>query len=292
MKTFSLVFLLVLQNTTNVLLMRYLSLSYDESVLLITLSELLKLVLCTCMCRIYEIKLYMRESMKFVIPAFMYTFQSNLLFIAIRRIPAPLFQLLYPPMKTLITALLTIYIFKLEIHNRQLFALFLFIIGSILVNDVNTFTFSLHSDSFIGLTCILVASCTSGISAVYLEHKLKQNLSVWEQNVYLNGWSVLMSLCITKSFSRLQFNVSTCFLIFVNSLGGIIVAAVMKYADNIVKCFALSLSTIICTVLSIYFFGFVISYRFTLGSFITIGALKIYNSKPKEKITHYDEDKV
>ena len=291
MKTFSLVSLLVLQNTANVLLMRFLSLSYDESVLLVTLSEILKLVLCICVCKMYKIKVYMRESIKFIIPAFMYTLQSNLLFIAIKRIPAPLFQLIYPPMKTFITALLTIYVFKLRIYCHQIFALFLFIVGSVFVNDADTISFSLHSDSSLGLICILIASCTSGLSAVFLEHQLKQKYSIWEQNVYLNGWGVIISLCISTSFSKLHINIWTCTLIFVNSLGGIIVAAVMKYSDNIVKCFALSISTIMCTVLSVYLFGFAISYKFIFGSLMTIGAVKIYNLKPKNIIVH-DEDKV
>ncbi len=44
-------------------------------------------------------------------------------------------------------------------------------------------------------------------------------------------------------------------IIVLGALGGLIIAAVMKYADNIVKGFATSISIVFSSIVSYYFFN-------------------------------------
>ena len=63
--------------------------------------------------------------------------------------------------------------------------------------------------------------------------------------------------------------------------GGLLVAATMKYADNIVKCFAAALAILSGTLLSIPLFGFQPSHTFALGVGLTVVASTIYSSAPE-----------
>ena len=67
-----------------------------------------------------------------------------------------------------------------------------------------------------------------------------------------------------------------------NGLGGLLVAATMKYADNIAKCFAAALSVITGTLFSVPLFGFSLSSVFALGATFTVVASTIYSLAPEK----------
>lgn len=56
---------------------------------------------------------------------------------------------------------------------------------------------------------------------------------------------------------------------------------VIKYADNILKGFATSLSIILSSILSVFLFDYVITLMFSLGGAMVIGAVYLY-SLPKK----------
>ena len=51
------------------------------------------------------------------------------------------------------------------------------------------------------------------------------------------------------------------YLVGMNATGGLLVAVVVKYADNILKGFACSLAIIISSIISIFLFGFQLSLQ-------------------------------
>lgn len=61
-------------------------------------------------------------------------------------------------------------------------------------------------------------------------------------------------------------------------LPGLVVAVVIKYADNILKSFATAVSIITSTVVSIYVFGFVVSRLFVLGGALIFLAIWLYSN--------------
>lgn len=66
-------------------------------------------------------------------------------------------------------------------------------------------------------------------------------------------------------------------VISMQAFGGLLVAIVVKYADNILKGFATSFSIILSCIVSVYLFSFHISFQFVLGAALVILAIYIYS---------------
>ncbi|KAL3815624.1 hypothetical protein ACHAXA_007156, partial [Cyclostephanos tholiformis] len=62
------------------------------------------------------------------------------------------------------------------------------------------------------------------------------------------------------------------------AFGGLVVSAVIKYADNILKSFASALSIVSVTVISSLLFGFHVSYMFSLGCLLQLISIKLYST--------------
>lgn len=74
------------------------------------------------------------------------------------------------------------------------------------------------------------------------------------------------------------FDGLTLFIALVQAAGGIIVAATVKYADNILKTFATAISIIMSCILSYWVFGDLnLAPTFTLGTIIIIASTIIYS---------------
>jgi UDP-sugar transporter A1/2/3 len=65
------------------------------------------------------------------------------------------------------------------------------------------------------------------------------------------------------------------------SAGGLIVAVVVKYADNILKGFATSISIVISSIASVALFGSRIGTIFLLGTALVLGATYLYSLPDK-----------
>lgn len=72
------------------------------------------------------------------------------------------------------------------------------------------------------------------------------------------------------------------YLVILQAAGGLIVAVVVKYADNILKGFATSVAILISCVVSIYLFNFVLTVQFALGTMLVIGSIFLYGYVPKK----------
>lgn len=72
------------------------------------------------------------------------------------------------------------------------------------------------------------------------------------------------------------------YLVVLNAVGGLLVAMVVKYADNILKGFATSLAIVISTVASIFFFGFVLTLQFLVGTALVMVSIFLYSHEPSK----------
>lgn len=70
------------------------------------------------------------------------------------------------------------------------------------------------------------------------------------------------------------------YLVLLQAGGGLIVAMVVKYADNILKGFATSLAIIISCIASIYLFDFYLTFQFALGASLVILSIFLYGYVP------------
>lgn len=141
-----------------------------------------------------------------------------------------------------------------------------------------------------GLIAVIISCLSSGFAGVYFEKILKgSSASVWVRNVQLGIFGTVLGLlglwwtdgpAVAQRGFLFGYSGLVWAVIFNQAFGGLLVAVVVKYADNILKGFATSFSIIISTVLSIYLFGFRVDLLFTVGAGLVIGAVYMY-SLPK-----------
>jgi UDP-sugar transporter A1/2/3 len=145
---------------------------------------------------------------------------------------------------------------------------------------------------FIGLVAVLCAACTSGFSGVYFEKVLKgSQTSLWLRNVQMGIPSIIIAFITVyakdaKAISEQGFLGGYTSLVWtvvvVQAVGGLIVAVVVKYADNVLKVFATSFSIVISCVISAIFFDFHASFAFTIGASLVVVSTVLY-SQPEKK---------
>lgn len=73
------------------------------------------------------------------------------------------------------------------------------------------------------------------------------------------------------------YTIYTWLAILNQAFGGLLVAVVVKYADNILKGYATSLSIIISCICSVYLFDFELSFIFAVGSSMVCLAVYLYS---------------
>jgi len=148
-------------------------------------------------------------------------------------------------------------------------------------------------DQVLGFVAVTVSCVTSGFAGVYFEKVLKSasKLSLWERNVQLAAYSIVIAFVtiVLKDFSRVVsdgplvgMSFSSCMVIVLQAAGGLVIAVVVRYTDNIAKAFATSVSVIISCILSIFFFDFRPSLGFFSGAFLVGCAVRFYSSKPDD----------
>lgn len=129
-------------------------------------------------------------------------------------------------------------------------------------------------DPSLGFTTLAMACVLSGLASVYFEKILKEpksehGNSVWIRNVQLSFYSLWPALFIGVMFKDGEHITKTGFFagynwvvwttILLQAAGGILVAFVMKLANNITKNFATSISILLSFLASVFFFDFEIN---------------------------------
>lgn len=138
---------------------------------------------------------------------------------------------------------------------------------------------------FIGLVAVLTSCVSSGFAGCYFEKILKgAEADMWVRNIQLGISGALFSF-LAMFYDRQKiydggllqgYSTMTWIVVCNQALGGLLVAIVVKYADNILKGFATSLSIIISGIISVYFFDFEPSIQFQLGTLVVIMSTYLY----------------
>jgi len=141
---------------------------------------------------------------------------------------------------------------------------------------------------FVGLVAVLCAACTSGFSGVYFEKILKgSRTSLWIRNVqmglpstiiayltvYAKDSAAILSQGFLGGYTPIVWTVVT-----VQAVGGLIVAVVVRYADNVLKVFATSFSIVVSCIISAFLFDFHPSIAFMVGASLVVSATEMYSS--------------
>lgn len=242
------------------------------------------------------------EIVKLGVPSALYVIQNNLLYYALSHLDTPTYMIGYQ-LKILTTALFATLMLGKKLSRLQWFSLVLLTIGVSLAqlhahHTENTVTHakadaisdhpeSLQKEStFAGFIAVLLAACTSGFSGIYFEKILKgSKTSLWIRNIQMGLSSVFIALFATYSQDGTQikekgffygYNALVCVVIFLQACGGLVVAVVVKYADNILKGFAASFSIITACIISYFFLDFQPTLLFVCGAVLVLGSSYIY----------------
>ncbi|XP_076448251.1 UDP-N-acetylglucosamine transporter-like [Babylonia areolata] len=147
-----------------------------------------------------------------------------------------------------------------------------------------------EQNHFTGLLAVLACCCLSGFANVFFELLLKGGKqSVWIRNVQLgSSGAVLGALtCLLHDGPQLidqgffyGYDGLVWTVIVLQSVGGLLVAAVIKYADNILKGFSTAGSILLSCLASVYIFDFQMDSIFMLGTSLVLLSLFLYNQYP------------
>ncbi|KAJ7632704.1 nucleotide-sugar transporter-domain-containing protein [Roridomyces roridus] len=247
-------------------------------------------------------ELFSPDCWKLSIPAILYVIQNNLQFVAASNLAAVTFQV-SSQMKILTTAAFSVILLRKKLISLQWTALLFLAIGvgvvqiqlgvrvvreGVPLEDIHTM------NALKGFIAVATASLTSGLAGVYFEMVLKgSQTDLWVRNVQLSLFSLLPALApvfylyasdpqdgwlsaLFRNFGGWAWGT-----VFVQVFGGLLTALVIKYADNILKGFATSLSIVISFLVSVALFDFQITFTFVLGSTIVLVATWLYNHQPK-----------
>lgn len=235
------------------------------------------------------------DTLKVAVPAFIYVIQNNLLYIAVENLPAATFQVSYQ-IKILTTAIFSITMMGKDINRRQWLSLLLLFAGVAIVQVNNSKSTEKSSEDMeqsavLGFGAVLLACCSSGFAGVYFEKILKgSTASLWTRNIQLGLFGLITGLMSTfakdgdKIFDKgffYGYDYMVWSVISIQALGGLLVAVVIKYADNILKGFACSVSIVVSAVAAYFIFEFEITWAFSFGTALVIMAVYLYSLPSK-----------
>ncbi|KAK5982978.1 UDP-galactose translocator [Trichostrongylus colubriformis] len=156
-----------------------------------------------------------------------------------------------------------------------------------------------EQNSIIGFIAVLVACCLSGFAGIYFEKILKgSDVSIWIRNIQLALPSIFFALLFafvkdnTEIFADgiapeaiwrrmlFGFDWAVWVTIAISAFGGLVVAVVIKFADNILKAFATSFAIVLNCILAYFLFNFRPTMFFVVGACFVIGAVFVYSIYP------------
>ncbi|XP_056278169.1 UDP-galactose translocator isoform X3 [Pseudoliparis swirei] len=301
---------LVVQNASLILSIRYVrTLPGDRffTTSAVVMAELLKLLTCVIIILLQKrlnvketvyflvdaVVFQYQDTLKLAVPSLIYTLQNNLQYVAISNLPAATFQVTYQ-LKILTTALFSVTMLRKTLSRVQWMSLLLLFVGVAVVQVDQEGKKEAAADSSqnytVGLIAVVVSCLSSGFAGVYFEKILKGGAaSVWTRNVQLGIFGAALGAlglwwrdgdAVAERGFLFGYTGAVWCVIFNQAFGGLLVAVVVKYADNILKGFATSFSIVVSTVVSVYLLGFHVDLLFTVGAGLVIGAVYMY-SLPK-----------
>eukprot|EP00527_Entomoneis_sp_CCMP2396_P009341 CAMPEP_0198138886 /NCGR_PEP_ID=MMETSP1443-20131203/2271_1 /TAXON_ID=186043 /ORGANISM="Entomoneis sp., Strain CCMP2396" /LENGTH=391 /DNA_ID=CAMNT_0043800843 /DNA_START=191 /DNA_END=1366 /DNA_ORIENTATION=- len=318
MATFKLVLLvgMVLQNSATVLVGRYTRSNgapaedlYEVSHLIL-ICELSKFIL-SCGLEMYtsqgkfmeSVKLHVldrpMDALKISVPAGLYLVQNTLLYVALSNLTAPMFQVTYQS-KLVTTAICSVILLQRSYNARQWLSLVGISLGVAFVVLGERKAEDEEEDSekgvnlSVGLVAVTVACFSSAMAGVYFEKVLKKpathgakvpNASVWMRNMQLAFFSVIIALfqgglktsASGKSYLH-GFDMWVWILVLLQSCGGLLVAAVIKYADNVLKGLATGVSVVLSSGLSMLIFNTPLGPKFAMGGALIMTSVWFFSN--------------
>ena len=298
---------LAVQNACQMLSMRYSRLPSQPSYLTSTAvvsAEVIKIILSFAMLLAQEgapawsivwqhVFIGWRDTLQVGVPAVLYLIQNNLLYVAASHLDAATCQVAYQ-LKLLTTAFFSVTMLQRHISMRRWASLGVLFVGVVFVQypggSKPAVAGSVQSP-LVGMMAVSGACLLSGLAGVWLERIVKStaDVPIWVRNIQLGVVSLVIGVFSVFWLDGAAVAAHGFFqgytwvvlsVVLQVSAGGLLVGLIMRYADNVVKGFATSLSIILSSVLSSFVpaFDFVPSPMFVAGSTLVILATVLYSS--------------
>ena len=286
---------LVIQNAGWVLASKYTfrqgAERYSQAVVVLV-AELIKLFLCLSFelreCKwsvpiLFKSMSLSRSNAIMTVPSCLYVVQNIAQMHAVNGLP-PAVYVTCAQLKVVTSAIFSVCMLNRRLTFGQVLSFFPLMAGVALVQLDNSIarTSTLHFNSML---ILLLAVTLSGFSGVLLEMVFKRTGgSIWTKNVFLSVFSVpfacyavfedMKPLGVTSDISDVfrGFDLAVWCVILLLSAGGVLTALVMKYAGALTKCYAVSVSIIVCALFSSLFeaLGQKLTLNVLLGSTFVI----------------------
>uniref|UniRef100_A0A674GFR8 Solute carrier family 35 member A2 n=1 Tax=Taeniopygia guttata TaxID=59729 RepID=A0A674GFR8_TAEGU len=288
---------LVLQNASLVLSIRYVRTRPGERFLpstAVVMAEAMKGTACLLLVRQTAVTLHeavvgqFGDTLRLAVPSLIYTLQNNLQYVAISNLPAATFQVTYQ-LKILTTALFSVLLLGTALSRLQWLSLALLFAGVALVQAEQA-----RAVYAVGLAAVAASCLSSGFAGVYFERLLKRSGgSIWLRNVQLGavGTAVGLGAMLAAEGPAVAalgffygYNGAVWAVVVNQAAGGLLVAVVVRYADNILKGFATALSILASTAASAHLFGFRPRAPFLAGTAMVLAAVVLYG-RPRVGVT-------
>jgi len=284
--------------------------AYDASSAVL-LAEVLKLVFAVAMLT-PEGRAATKPSvacLAFAVPAVLYTAQNRLVFEALRRLTPPEYQLLNN-MKLFTTSVVYRVAIKRQMSLLQWLALLLLGLGMTVATQPSVAEgfgegpSASDQDSgrgswLMGLAIMFAVSWCSAAAGVLNEWLIKRSADVLEANVWLYLFGSIACcwqlVCSPGSFERLLrlegFSLLTWLVVLCNAVLGQSIAFLFRYADSIVKLYAVCAAMAFTTLMSVFFFGFEVRFHMVAGYAVSAISMCLYYVPP-EALLAKDSDLV
>eukprot|EP00526_Cylindrotheca_closterium_P000064 CAMPEP_0113616672 /NCGR_PEP_ID=MMETSP0017_2-20120614/8364_1 /TAXON_ID=2856 /ORGANISM="Cylindrotheca closterium" /LENGTH=864 /DNA_ID=CAMNT_0000526001 /DNA_START=208 /DNA_END=2799 /DNA_ORIENTATION=- /assembly_acc=CAM_ASM_000147 len=234
------------------------------------------------------------EMLKMAIPASLYLISNSLLYLAISHLSVPVFQF-SNQFKLMITAVMSVIMLGKKYSASQWSDLVIITLCIACVMWEDSKGEGKKTENLIvGVGAVALSNILSSFAGVFFEKVIKsenstKQPSLWVRNFQLAFWSLLFvvlkewlldtgSILHTGTFFR-GFDVLVWCQIGLFSVGGLLVAAVIKHADSVVKSIATGLSVMLSTIGSMILYKKPISLPAFISGFVAIVSMFLFANR-------------
>jgi UDP-sugar transporter A1/2/3 len=245
------------------------------------------------------------DALKIIIPSLLYLLQNTLLYVALSNLSAPLFQVTYQS-KLLTTAIVSVIMLQRRYSPKQWVCLTALGIGVAIVvlgaqdqSKTSSDASKPEQNLITGLAAVTIACFSSALAGVYFEKVLKKPtsdgvqtkapVSLWMRNIQMAFFSVCIAIFNSYTSYGMNdmdkqkpflhgFSSWVWILALLQAGGGLLVAAVIKYADNVLKGLATGVSVVTSTACSMVIFGTPLTGQFLTGAVIILSSVFFFSN--------------
>ncbi|PIC32712.1 hypothetical protein B9Z55_012940 [Caenorhabditis nigoni] len=230
------------------------------------------------------------ETLKVAVPAVVYAIQNNLYYIALANIDPTTYSVTLQ-LRILTTAALSVCLLNKKLSWYQWGAQVMALIGVATVQlDKSNSHKEVAGTYWIGVAAVIGMCWTSAFAGVYFEKMLKNSSAdVWMQNIRLSILTLIfagITMMTTDGEAVVQgrmfegWSQMVWLVTILNSIGGLCISLVMKYADNVMKTYCQSIAIGLTSLVSIFLGERLLTLHLIFGVLLVTSSVVVYSLFP------------